>query len=135
MDLLSPEKRSWNMSKIRSKNTQPEMIVRSLLHSMGFRFRLHRKDLPGTPDIVLVRYSTVIFVNGCYWHRHRGCKLATTPKTNVVFWRDKFNRTLQRDQESYSLLGAAGWKILVIWDETQRLDVLSKRLRTEIVNF
>ncbi|MBU1162905.1 MAG: DNA mismatch endonuclease Vsr, partial [Proteobacteria bacterium] len=87
MDIISKEKRSWNMSRIRGKDTKPEIIVRSMLHRMGYRFRLHRKDLPGKPDIVLPKYKTVIFVHGCFWHRHKGCKYAYTPKSRVKFWK------------------------------------------------
>src|SRR5260221_14390694 len=89
---LSTEKDSWRMSRIRSEDTKPERLVRSALHNMGFRFRLHRKDLPGTPDIVLPKYQTVIFVHGCFWHRHLNCKRTTTPKQNVDLWRKKFER-------------------------------------------
>ncbi|MES0491809.1 MAG: DNA mismatch endonuclease Vsr, partial [Leptospirales bacterium] len=95
-DLLSKEKRSWNMSRIQGKNTKPELIVRSYLHSLGYRFRIHRKDLPGKPDIVLTKYKLVIFVHGCYWHRHKNCKLAYTPKSNVDFWLKKFDENIVR---------------------------------------
>ena len=89
MDRVSKEKRSWNMSQIKGSNTKPEIIVRSYLHKLGFRFRLHDKNLPGRPDVVLKKYNTVVFINGCYWHRH-GCKRTTTPKTNTEFWVNKF---------------------------------------------
>jgi len=87
MDNLTKEKRSWNMSRIKGKDTKPELYVRSILHSLGYRFRLHRKDLPGKPDIVLPKYQTVIFVHGCFWHRHQGCKLAYNPKSRIYFYR------------------------------------------------
>ena len=90
VDNLTQEKRSWNMSRIKDKNTKPELVVRSILHRMGYRFRLHRKDLPGKPDIVLPKYKTVIFVHGCFWHRHKGCKYAYQPKSRVDFWQKKF---------------------------------------------
>ena len=90
MDTLSPERRSWNMSRIRSRDTKPEVVVRSLLHGMGYRFRLHRRDLPGRPDIVLPKYKIAVFVNGCFWHRHEGCRYAYSPKTRTDFWRAKF---------------------------------------------
>src|SRR5690625_2783825 len=94
-DQLSKEHRSWNMSRIKSKDTKPEKIVRSLLHRAGYRFRLHVKRLPGKPDLVLPRYRTAIFVNGCFWHRHPGCKQATTPTANQTFWLEKFERTIE----------------------------------------
>ena len=96
-DPLSKEKRSWNMSRIRSRNTTPEILVRSLLHRLGFRFTLRRKELPGKPDIVLPRHRTVLFVHGCFWHRHQGCRGATTPGSNTAFWRKKFRRNVERD--------------------------------------
>ncbi len=104
-DHLSKEKRSWNMSRIRATNTKPEMVVRSLLHSMGYRFRLHCKVnkklyksgiLPGKPDIVLTKYKTIIFIHGCFWHRHEGCNKASTPKTRTKWWQTKFVRNCQR---------------------------------------
>ena len=95
MDLLSQERRSWNMSRIRGKDTMPERLVRSLLHRMGYRFRLHRQDLPGRPDIVLPGRRTVVLVHGCYWHRHDGCRLAYTPKSNQTFWNSKFRENVQ----------------------------------------
>ena len=119
MDSLTPERRSWNMSRIRSKNTKPELIVRSLLHRMGFRFRINRKDLPGKPDIVLPKYKTVIFVHGCYWHRHPGCKGATTPKTSAKgpeFWQKKFHDNVQRDRRSQRALRQLGWRVIVVWE-------------------
>lgn len=116
MDSLSPEHRSWNMSRIRSTNTKPELRVRSLLHRMGFRFRLHRNDLPGKPDIILPRLKTVIFVHGCYWHRHPGCKFAYEPKTRVEFWTAKFADNVERDKRNRDALDALGWRVIVIWE-------------------
>ena len=110
------EQRSRNMSAIKSKNTKPEIAVRKLLHSMGYRFRLHRKDLPGSPDIVLPKYKTVIFVHGCFWHRHENCKYATTPKTRPAFWESKFNENIRRDRTNHNNLIKLGWKVLVIWE-------------------
>ena len=112
------------MSRIKGKNTKPEMIVRSMLHKMGYRFRLHRKDLPGNPDIVLPKYKTVIFVNGCFWHRHEGCKYAYMPKSRVDFWQKKFSDTIKRDRKNKADLESAGWKIIVIW-ECQTKDLIS----------
>ena len=115
-DRLSKEKRGWNMSRIRSKDTKPELLVRSLLHRMGYRFRLHRKDLPGCPDIVLPKYKTVIFVHGCYWHRHKGCKYAYTPKSRIEFWQKKFQGNIERDRKHQRDLKKLGWKVLIIWE-------------------
>jgi len=116
MDKVSPEKRSWTMAKVKSRDTRPEKIMRSLLHSMGYRFRLHRMDLPGKPDIVLPKYKAVVFVHGCFWHRHQGCKRATTPASNSDYWNPKFARTITRDAKNQSLLKASGWRVLVIWE-------------------
>ena len=115
MDSLSKERRSWNMSRIRSVNTKPEMIVRSFLHRNGFRFRLHVKDLPGHPDIVLPKYKTVIEVRGCYWHRHPDCKFATTPSTNIEFWHKKFKQNVERDKKNELLLENKGWQCIIVW--------------------
>ena len=123
-DTISPARRSWNMSRIRSKNTKPEMIVRSALHKMGYRFRLHRKDLPGTPDIVLPKYKTVIFVHGCFWHRHRGCKNCSTPKSRTSFWSRKFQDNVERDKTYAEKLTGLGWQVIVIWEcEANRYDI------------
>jgi len=110
------EQRSRNMSAIKSKNTKPEIAVRRLLHSMGYRFRLHRKDLPGSPDIVLPKYKTVIFVHGCFWHRHENCKYASTPKTRKEFWEKKFRENINRDNLNQANLALKGWKIIIIWE-------------------
>ncbi len=115
MDRISKEHRSWNMSRIRSRDTKPELAVRSLLHKNGFRFRLHRKDLPGKPDIVLPKYRTVIFVHGCFWHRHKGCKFAYTPKTKARFWEEKFGKTARRDILVQGQMAEIGWAVMVIW--------------------
>jgi DNA mismatch endonuclease (patch repair protein) len=116
VDILTKERRSWNMSRIRGKHTGPERRLRSLLHRAGFRFRLHKKELPGRPDIVLPRYRTAIFVHGCYWHRHAGCRLATTPSSNREFWLDKFAGTVKRDERNREALEAIGWKVLTVWE-------------------
>ena len=110
------EQRSRNMSAIKSKNTKPEIAVRKLLHSMGYRFRLHRKDLPGSPDIVLPKYKTVIFVHGCFWHRHENCKYASIPKTRKEFWEKKFRENINRDNLNQANLALKGWKIIIIWE-------------------
>ena len=127
------EQRSRNMSAIKSKNTKPEIAVRKLLHSMGFRFRLHRKDLPGSPDIVLPKYKTVIFVHGCFWHRHENCKYATTPKTRKEFWEKKFRENINRDNLNQANLSLKGWKIIIIW-ECQLKGDIKKLIRESLPN-
>ena len=115
-DRISKEHRSWNMSRIRGKDTKPEVLLRSLLHRAGYRFRLHGPDLPGKPDIVLRKYKTVIFVHGCFWHRHEGCPGATTPKTRTEFWNAKFRGTVERDRRKKAELERIGWKVLTVWE-------------------
>ncbi len=115
-DRISPSRRSWNMSRIKGKNTGPEIIVRSQLHRMGFRFRLHRKDLPGRPDIVLPRYRTAVLVHGCFWHRHRNCKYAYNPKSRKEFWKKKFQGNVERDKRNLRELSSFGWRTVVIWE-------------------
>ena len=114
-DRLTKEQRSWNMSQIKGSNTKPEILVRSYLHKMGFRFRFHAKGLPGKPDIVLKKYRTAIFVDGCYWHRHQGCKLAYNPKSRKKFWQSKFESNVRRDHEVNRLFEDISWNILRIW--------------------
>ena len=116
MDHLTKEKRSLNMSRIRSKNTKPEILVRSKLHRSGYRFRLHAKNLPGKPDIVLPKYNSIIFVNGCFWHRHKGCKYAYNPKSKIKFWNHKFTQNIERQEEVTKELRKLKWKVLVIWE-------------------
>lgn len=133
-DMFSKEKRSEIMSHVRQKNTKPERIVRSMLHRMGFRFNLHRVDLPGTPDIVLPKYRSVIFVHGCFWHRHLSCKRATTPVHNADRWQAKFERNIKRDKQKVSALEALGWQVLIIWEcETKNAEYLSKKLHEMII--
>ena len=115
------EQRSRNMAAIKSKNTKPEMVVRRSLHSMGYRFRLHKRDLPGNPDIVLPRYKIALFVNGCFWHRHEGCKYSTIPKTRTEFWIEKFRGNVERDKVNQAKLISMGWTPLIIWEcETKK---------------
>src|SRR5210317_1903352 len=116
VDILTPEKRSWNMSRIKGRDTKPEMKVRSFLHRAGYRFRLHRKDLPGKPDIVLPKYGTVIFVHGCFWHRHKRCKYAYEPKSRRQFWNKKFEENLHRDRKHKKALHKMGWNVIVVWE-------------------
>ena len=115
-DRLSPPHRSALMAKIRGKNTRPELQVRRLLHRHGYRFRLHARDLPGRPDIVFRPRRKVVFVHGCFWHRHEGCSRATTPHTRVDYWTRKFEATRTRDAAALSALGALGWRSLVVWE-------------------
>lgn len=115
-DRISSDERSWMMSRVRGKDTTPERIVRSLLHKMGYRFRLHRNDLPGKPDIILPKYESVTFVNGCFWHQHEGCKRASRPNTNTAFWNAKFEATVNRDKKNIRELKNLGWRVLVVWE-------------------
>ena len=121
--------RSALMAKVRSKDTKPELAVRRFLHKAGVRFRLQRRDLPGTPDLVLPRAKIAMFVHGCFWHRHDGCKRTTTPKTRVDFWRSKFEANQARDYRVRQQLEAAGWDVIIVWEcETLRADALSSKL-------
>ena len=123
------EQRSRNMSAIKSKNTKPEIKVRKVLHSMGYRFRLHSKDLPGSPDIVLPKYKTVIFVHGCFWHRHENCKYASTPKTRKEFWNKKFTENKKRDLEIQEKIKILDWRSVVIWEcETKNIENLRDKI-------
>lgn len=114
-DTVSPEKRSLMMSAVRGKDTQPELRVRKALHAAGFRFRLHCKDLPGRPDVVLSKHKLVVFVHGCFWHGHSECRLAKIPATRPEFWAAKLKRNAQRDRNAINELRARGWRVLVIW--------------------
>ena len=115
-DVLTPKQRSYNMSQIHGKDTKPEELVRKFLFSQGFRYRKNDARLPGKPDIVLPKYKTVIFVNGCFWHKHEGCKYFVWPKNNAVFWKEKIMGNVVRDQENYKRLCALGWRIITIWE-------------------
>lgn len=129
-DQLSPQRRSRLMSKVRSKNTNPEIRVRKVMHSLGLRFRLHKTDLPGTPDIVLPKLRTVVFVHGCFWHRHKGCRRASIPSSNVAFWREKFDRNIARDKQNRALLRKLGWRSVVIWEcQTSDQNRLSSKIK------
>ena len=116
MDNVDRKTRSRMMSGIRSRDTKPEVVLRSLLHRRGYRFRIHVRDLPGTPDIVMPKWNVVIQVHGCFWHRHQGCKKASTPSSNQEFWQAKFNRNIQRDKEVVACLHSLGWRTLVVWE-------------------
>jgi len=134
MDRISPHHRSWNMSRIRSKNTAPEKTVRSVLFKAGLRFRINVRDLPGKPDIVLKKYRAAVFVHGCFWHRHLGCKFAYTPKSHNEFWETKFRQNVERDGEVEAQLRQAGWRYLVIWEcevsDDSRLQALITEIRS-----
>lgn len=116
VDRITKEHRSWNMSRIRSSDTKPERKLRSALHRAGFRFRLHDRTLPGNPDLVLKKFNSVIFVHGCFWHRHNGCDKAATPKSNVEFWERKFRDNIERDKQNTIELAERGWKVLTVWE-------------------
>ena len=121
------------MSRIRSENTKPEITVRSLIHKMGYRFRLHRNDLPGKPDIVLPKYNVVIFVHGCFWHRHPGCKYAYTPKSRQEYWKSKFKQNIKRHKKTAKELEDLGWQIIIIWEcELRNMEKLKKVLLKKI---
>lgn len=137
MDVHTQKQRSFNMSQIKGKNTKPELIVRKFLHAKGYRFRLHTKKLPGKPDIVLPKFKTVIFVNGCFWHGHEECKYFVVPKTRTEWWLSKINRNKQLDSENTIKLKAEGWKIIVIFEcelkngkAEKTLNKLVKRIET-----
>ena len=134
-DRLTPERRSWNMSRIKGKDTKIEVEVRKYLFSKGYRFRKNDRRYPGTPDIVLPKYHVVIFIHGCFWHRHEGCKDATTPKTRTEFWLQKFDKNVKNDQIKQEQLKELGWRVIVIWecelkkDFQGTMDRLEKELR------
>jgi DNA mismatch endonuclease (patch repair protein) len=129
-DIFTAERRSWLMSRVRGKDTTPEKAVRSFLHRLGFRFRLHDASLPGKPDIVLPRYRTVIFVNGCFWHGHRGCGRAKLPSTRPEFWSNKISMNMKRDQSALRNIRQVGWKVIVVWEcQTHTAAALERNLR------
>lgn len=115
-DFLTPQQRHKCMASIHSKNTKPEVLVRQYLHAAGFRFRIHVKKLPGCPDVVLAKYRTCIFVNGCFWHGHRNCRYATRPKSNTDFWQTKIQNNIRRDELSVQALETMGWKVIIVWE-------------------
>ena len=116
MDVHDKKTRSYNMSRIKGKNTKPEEIVRKYLFSKGFRYRINDKRLPGTPDIVLPKYQTVIFVNGCFWHGHEGCRYFVWPQNNADFWKSKIIANVERDRKKEAELNERGWNVIVIWE-------------------
>ena len=130
VDFLSKEQRSQNMAKIKGRDTEPELAVRRTAHKLGLRYRLHRKDLPGSPDLVFTKHRVVIFVHGCFWHRHGGCRFAYTPKSRVKFWKQKFEQNVARDLRNENALLCLGWNVAVIWEcETHNRSLLENRLR------
>lgn len=133
-DSLTPEKRSWNMSRIRSKDTSVEIKVRKYLFSQGFRYRKNVSSLPGKPDIVFPKYRVVVFIHGCFWHRHEGCKRATTPKTRQDYWVPKFQRNVENDNKHYQDLKKMGWNPIVVWEceINKNFEETMKRLTEEI---
>ena len=117
------------MSRIKSGNTKPEKLVRSIMHSLGYRFRLHDKNLPGKPDIVLKKYQVAVFVNGCFWHQHKGCRKASKPKSNNEYWDKKLSRNSERDLLNMKALKSLGWKCFVVWEcETRNPDILTNKI-------
>jgi len=140
VDVFSQKKRSEIMQKIGPKHSEPERYVRSLVHRMGYRFRLHRKDLPGTPDMVFPKYRKVIFVHGCFWHGHKGCKKSKLPETNTAFWKEKISKNIKRDYSNYNDLKSLGWDYLVLWQcqiKKKKIGCLEKKIvsfLTESVN-
>ena len=133
-DRFSEEQRSYVMSRIKSKDTKPEMILRKSLHQLGFRYRLHSSDLPGKPDMIFPKFQICIFVHGCFWHRHEGCPRSTIPKTNTLFWQEKFHRNKNRDIENVIRLFDLGWRVEIVWEcelstHEKRLHVIDKLSR------
>lgn len=120
MDIKTAEARSRNMSAIKDRDTKPELFLRRLLHANGYRYRLYRKNIPGKPDLYLAKYNTVIFVHGCFWHQHRGCKYAYMPKSNSSFWHEKLSKNIERDKKNALLLTELGFRTIIIWECTIR---------------
>lgn len=138
VDQVSPERRSENMRRVKGKDTAPELRVRRLLHALGLRFRLHRKDLPGKPDLVFPRYKTAVFIHGCFWHRHQGCRRATMPKSKVEYWTAKFRRNVERDARMPGALAEIGWRHMQVWecevsDSPEFALGLASRIRCDVV--
>jgi len=137
-DVHEPETRSYNMSQIQAKDTKPEMLVRKFLHANGFRYRLHVKDLPGKPDLVLPKYNTVIFVHGCFWHAHENCKYFTIPKTRTDWWKEKLFGNRKRDEKHIEQLEQSGWNVILVWEcelkGDEKLETLKKLAHTLVTN-
>lgn len=133
-DIVSPEQRSRNMSAIRSKNTKPEVYLRKLLFAKGYRYRIAEKGISGHPDIFLRKYNTAIFINGCFWHRHQGCKYAYTPKSRVDFWKKKFDDNIRRDTTVRTELQNKGIKCLIVWECTVKLMMRNSEFESQMVS-
>lgn len=128
-DVHDKATRSYNMSRIKGTDTKPEMLVRKFLHANGIRFRVHNKNLPGKPDLTLTKYHTVIFVNGCFWHGHKGCRYFVLPKTRTAWWQEKIEETKNRDKKAIQYLKAQGWKPIIIWECELKPDNKEKTLK------
>jgi DNA mismatch endonuclease (patch repair protein) len=134
VDRLTPERRSWLMSRVGGKNTTPEIRVRRAAHALGLRFRLHRSDLPGTPDLVFPKRRVALFVHGCFWHRHPGCRKASIPTTRKEYWAEKFRTNVARDIRRTGELEALGWRVVVVWEcETKNEVGLERILRKKVL--
>ena len=132
-DIVDTERRSELMAGIRGRDTAPELAVRRIAHRMGFRFRVHRKDLPGRPDLVFPKHRLAVFVHGCFWHRHEGCRFASNPKSRVAFWKEKFAANVDRDARQEAALKELGWSVLVIWEcETRNKAAVERRLAASV---
>lgn len=129
-DVHNSRQRSYNMSMIKAKNTRPEMLVRSWLHGQGLRYRLHDRKLPGKPDLVLPKYKTAVFINGCFWHGHTGCRYFVIPKTRTEWWMEKISRNIKRDEEAVKQLQLAGWKVITVWE----CDLKGEKIRETLGN-
>lgn len=129
-DKVTPARRSLNMSRIRSRNTKPEVTVRKLLHSLGYRFRIHVAKLPGCPDIVMSRHKSVIQVHGCFWHQHRGCSDGRVPASRLEYWVEKLLKNVERDSQTEDSLRILGWRVVTVWEcETKNIPKLTRRLQ------
>lgn len=135
IDVVDPEKRSLMMSGIRNKHTKPERFVRSMLHAAGFRYRLHRRDMPGSPDLILPKHKAAILVHGCFWHMHANCRFATTPSSNRDFWQKKLAGNCARDQRQIEALTALGWRVMIVWECATRTGELRSNLLTDMTDW
>ena len=133
-DIVDPKRRSEMMASIRSRNTAPELVVRRVAHRMGLRFRLQRKDLPGRPDLLFPKYRLALFVHGCFWHRHEGCRFASTPKSRTGFWTEKFATNVARDKRQEAALRELGWRVLVIWQCETKDEAAIERTLAQFIN-
>ena len=134
-DIVDSERRSEIMSKIKGRDTAPELVVRRIAHGLGLRFRLHRKDLPGRPDLVFQKHQLALFIHGCFWHRHGGCRYAYTPKSRIAFWTEKFARNVARDRRNEEKLRNLGWRVMVIWEcETRNEESVRQNLASHVLH-